>query len=261
MPIYKFTVNFKFQDPRSSTYMQEARALGFHALRQMSVADLYFIEGQLSQNDCKQLTLKLLTDLVTQTAAWDEVLASPSDPEPDSVILEVALRPGVTDPVAEQIVRAAHELGFDGVHRAATGQRFLLTFDAAVDQSALANKLAKQLLANPVIHHWTLGDITPSFPQETESSGAIEIIPIRNLTEAELLAVSKERRAALDLAEMQAIQNYFINEQRDPTDVEFETIAQTWSEHCVHKTFKAKIEIREQRIVESQDQSLVSTLD
>lgn len=243
MPIYKFTVNFKFQDPRSSTYIQEARALGFHALRQISVADLYFIEGQLSQNDCKQLTLKLLTDPVTQTASWDEVPASHSDPEPDSVILEVALRPGVTDPVAEQIVRAAHELGFDKVHRAATGQRFLLTFDAAVEQSALANQLAKQLLANPVIHHWTLGDITPSFPQETESSGAIEIIPIRNLTEAELIAVSKERRAALDLAEMQAIQNYFIKEQRDPTDVEFETIAQTWSEHCVHKTFKAKVDV------------------
>ena len=27
---------------------------------------------------------------------------------------------------------------------------------------------------------------------------------------------------------------------RDLTDVEFETIAQTWSEHCVHKTFKAQ---------------------
>jgi phosphoribosylformylglycinamidine (FGAM) synthase-like enzyme len=40
---------------------------------------------------------------------------------------------------------------------------------------------------------------------------------------------------------MQAIQRYFKKEQRDPIDVEFETIAQTWSEHCVHKTFKAKI--------------------
>ena len=64
-----------------------------------------------------------------------------------------------------------------------------------------------------------------------------------NLSEDEFLALSKERRAALDLAEMQAIQNYFIKEQRNPTDVEFETIAQTWSEHCVHKTFKAKVTI------------------
>src|SRR5260221_14171371 len=243
MPIYKFNVSFNSQDPRSNSYMQEARALGFDNLQRIVVHDLYFIEGQLSQDDCKQLTLKLLTDPVTQSAVWMEISASLATQKADTVILEVALRPRFTDPGGEQIVRATHELGFDGVHRAATGQQFLLTFDVAVDESALANKLAKQLLANPVIQHWTLGDITPSFPQETESSGAIEIIPIRNLTDAELLAVSKERRAALDLAEMQAIQNYFNQEQRDATDVEFETIAQTWSEHCFHKTFKAKVDV------------------
>ncbi|MCA9941083.1 MAG: hypothetical protein KC418_20730, partial [Anaerolineales bacterium] len=31
-------------------------------------------------------------------------------------------------------------------------------------------------------------------------------------------------------------------EGRDPTDVELEMLAQTWSEHCVHKTFKATID-------------------
>ncbi len=217
--------------------------MGFHALRKIIVHDFYFIEGQLSQENCKQLALKLLTDPVTQSASWMEMPTPLSTPGPEPVILEVALRPGVTDPVAEQIVRAAHELGFDGVQRAATGQRFILNFNKAIDESAFANKLAKQLLANPVIHHWTIGDITPSFPQETESSGVVEIIPICNFSEDELLTLSKNRRAALDLAEMIAIQNYFIKEQRDPTDVEFETIAQTWSEHCGHKTFKAKVDV------------------
>jgi phosphoribosylformylglycinamidine synthase len=46
---------------------------------------------------------------------------------------------------------------------------------------------------------------------------------------------------------MKAIQNYFAKEKRDPTDVEFETIAQTWSEHCGHKTFKAKVTIDDRR--------------
>src|SRR5512140_162694 len=36
-------------------------------------------------------------------------------------------------------------------------------------------------------------------------------------------------------------------------------IAQTWSEHCGHKTFKAKVEIREQGIENSETQ--VTTLD
>ena len=42
---------------------------------------------------------------------------------------------------------------------------------------------------------------------------------------------------------MKAIQSYFSKEGRNLTDVEFETIAQTWSEHCVHKTFKARVEV------------------
>ncbi len=41
---------------------------------------------------------------------------------------------------------------------------------------------------------------------------------------------------------MQAIQNYFRTLERDPTDAELETLAQTWSEHCVHKTLKASVE-------------------
>ena len=41
---------------------------------------------------------------------------------------------------------------------------------------------------------------------------------------------------------MQAIQKYFQGEKREPTDVELEMLAQTWSEHCVHKTFKAVID-------------------
>ncbi|MEM5776472.1 MAG: AIR synthase-related protein, partial [Anaerolineaceae bacterium] len=65
------------------------------------------------------------------------------------------------------------------------------------------------------------------------------------MDDAALLALSQERRAALNLEEMQAIRAYCRQENRDLTDVEFEMIAQTWSEHCVHKTFKARIELPE----------------
>lgn len=238
MSIYKFIIQTN-HDSRAAGYLKDAHALGFQRLKSIAVQDLYFIEGQLSQEELQKLALTLFTDPVTQSASWDEMPASLSSGEPDSVILEVSLRPGVTDPVAEQIVRASHELNFNGVQRAATGVRFQVS-GLKVEQ---VEQLAKALLANNVIQHWMIGEITPSFPQEAESSGEVEIISIRNLSDDGLLALSKERRAALDLAEMKAVQNYFIEEKRDPTDVEFETIAQTWSEHCVHKTFKANIVI------------------
>ena len=44
---------------------------------------------------------------------------------------------------------------------------------------------------------------------------------------------------------MKAIQDHFQKEKRNPTDVELETIAQTWSEHCGHKTFRGIIRYRE----------------
>lgn len=243
MTIYKFSVQQKNIDPRNESYKRGAHALGFHQLQRVECQDLYFIEGQLSQEELQQLALKLLSDPVTQTVIWDELPAPHTPPTPDSVILEVSLRPGVTDPVAAEIVRAAHEIGLNGVHRAATGQRFTLT---GLEESQIP-LLVNQLLANNVIQHWKLGSIEPSFPEEVESSGQVETIAIRNLSDDELLALSKDRRAALDWAEMQAIRAYCQKENRDLTDVEFETIAQTWSEHCVHKTFKAIVTIDDRR--------------
>lgn len=239
MHIYRFVVQFRQPDPRSAGYRKDVLALGFNDLDRIECQDLYFIEGQLSQDDLHQLALALLSDPVTQTVTWDELPASPPDRKPATAMVEVALRPGVTDPVAGQIVRAAHELGFEGVQRAATGLRFLI--EGLTDERV--NVLTKRLLANAVIQHWSLGEITPSFPEEAISTGAVEIIPIRELSEDGLLSVSKDRLAALDLVEMKAIQDYYLEAQRDPTDVEFETLAQTWSEHCVHKTFKARVSL------------------
>ena len=73
----------------------------------------------------------------------------------------------------------------------------------------------------------------------------VKQIPILNADADELLRISQEGLLSLNLAEMQAIQAYFAKLERNPTDVELETIAQTWSEHCVHKTFKSMIEYAE----------------
>ena len=73
----------------------------------------------------------------------------------------------------------------------------------------------------------------------------VKQIPILNADSAELSRISQEGLLSLNLAEMQAIQAHFAKLERNPTDVELETIAQTWSEHCVHKTFKSMIEYAE----------------
>ena len=72
-------------------------------------------------------------------------------------------------------------------------------------------------------------------------SNTVNEINILNADDAELMRISREGTLSLNLNEMKTIQTHFGALGRNPTDVEIETIAQTWSEHCVHKTFKSII--------------------
>lgn len=233
-----FTISHRQpNDPYTQRLLTDAKALGFKTLAGLEYQELYFIEGELNEIEKKRLINELFSDPVVQSGHWQEQNLSS-----EGQVVEIALRPGVTDPVAEQIVRGARLLGMNGVIRAATGQRFMINSSQPLPESEL-HTLVKRLLANPVIHHYALGKIENVFPVLEEASNAVEIISLRQLDDEQLLALSRERRAALDLPEMRAIQNYYRTIDRNPTDVEFETIAQTWSEHCSHKTFRADITI------------------
>jgi len=70
-------------------------------------------------------------------------------------------------------------------------------------------------------------------------------IEILNADEKQLIELSEKNLLSLDLVEMKKIKEYFSSLGRNPTDCELECIAQTWSEHCYHKTFKAEIEYYE----------------
>jgi phosphoribosylformylglycinamidine synthase II len=240
--IFRFVIRPRLlDDPRSMGFLADAHALGITTIRSLQCQDLYFIEGQVSEASLQRLATELLSDPITQIAQWGRAFSATYDEASgeEKAVIEVALLPGVTDPVAEQILRAASVLGIPGVERASTGLRFELQGEKLSEPDL--HLAARRLLANPVIQRYRLGQIEPVFPQAAQASGRVDAIPLRDLDKEGLLACSAERRAALDLAEMQAIQAYYCSVSRDPTDVEFETLAQTWSEHCVHKTFKAHI--------------------
>ncbi len=76
-------------------------------------------------------------------------------------------------------------------------------------------------------------------------ASTVEEINIVNADDSELMRISQDGTLSLNLTEMHAIQRHFSGLGRNPTDVELETVAQTWSEHCVHKTFKSIINYSE----------------
>ena len=92
------------RDPRSAGLLADAHALGLAALRGLECQDLYFIEGRIGEVDLERIAHELLSDPITQIVEWGRLFSSRPPAWTDRSFIDVALRPGVTDPVAEQIV-------------------------------------------------------------------------------------------------------------------------------------------------------------
>ena len=86
------------------------------------------------------------------------------------VRIEVRLRKGVTDPEGENVGKALRLLGFAAVRNVASAKRFLVDLDERDGRRAraLAEEMCRQLLANPVIHEYSI-DLVPAEPTANRS--------------------------------------------------------------------------------------------
>ena len=225
--MHRFTVRSLDTDPRASAVAAGAATLGLTLDGPVRVADVVFVDGELSDGDLRRLE-GILADPLLQTGTWDR---------PDRPGIEITLHPGVTDTTADAVVQAAHQLGVPVV-AAATGRRLELPADTDAETT---ERLLRRLVANPVIEEWTSGIAEPELHPGTRDPPCVETIPLRDLEPDRLAELSTQRALALDPAELAAVQTHFRRQGRDPTDVELETLAQTWSEHCAHKSFRAAI--------------------
>ena len=122
----------------------------------------------------------------------------------------------------------------------------LLGSDITRDMGRLLDQV-KEVGFSGVLNCPTLSCVDGSFRVGLEETGLgyaneVETIAIREASDEELALMSVERVLFLSLDEMKTVQDYFDRLGRDPTDVELETLAQTWSEHCQHKAFKSRID-------------------
>ena len=230
-------------DPRGQSVQKAIESLGLAKQpKRVEYTAVYLIEGALTSQEVDRVANELLADCVTQSA---EVHASnrASRPTvaPGSAVVEVHPLPGVTDPAAESVQAAILALTGRTV-KVRTGDRFDLH---GVDK-VIAKTVGERLLANPVIHAIHTDPYFPSsFPTGTPYKLAIREVAITKLTDAELEKLSREGHLFLSLDEMKAIQAEYRRVGREPREIELETLAQTWSEHCVHKTLKSTVRYRE----------------
>lgn len=230
-------------DPHSVALSQDASSVGYPDIK-VICSELYLLSGMFKPLELERFSKALLMDPVIDTLVVSQVniRSGSTDGSPDKPqVIEVCLKPGVTDTVGDQIFRAAQKFGLQELEQVATGQHFLIHGDQLTLQDY--HLLAERLLSNPVIQRYALGEIDPQFSSTLPGKGEVGTVAICGLDAMQLQELSIERRAALNVEEMQAIQHYFTSLNREPSDIEFEMIAQTWSEHCVHKTFKARIQV------------------
>jgi phosphoribosylformylglycinamidine synthase len=226
------------RDVVADRVLAQARELGLELPDGLRSRRGWSLRVRGGEAQARRLAENLLVDPVMHTL---RLLSPAQDPrEAGSVRLEVVRLPGVMDPSAQSVVRAAGRLGLH-VQDVRSWQAFVAP--AGTDPARLA-RLGAELLANPAIEEVRVQPATgvPPVQELPEAPFRLVHVPLRQANEAALLALSRDGCLALDATEMRAVQAHYLKEGREPTDVELETLAQTWSEHCKHKTMTGLVD-------------------
>ncbi|MCK5593153.1 phosphoribosylformylglycinamidine synthase subunit PurS, partial [Candidatus Bathyarchaeota archaeon] len=193
-------------------------------------------EGSLGENEVESICRELLAESIFQEYSYNRF--NEVFPPPGSHLIEVAYNPGVIDPVEESVIKGIRDLYITTVESVKTAKKYLLWGQLSDEAFQF---ICDKLLVNSVIQHVVTEREAISIPSAIYKF-ALNIVGLSDMDDNGLMEVSKDR-LWLNLNEMKQIQAHFSKLGRNPTDVELETLAQTWSEHCVHKTFKGKIRL------------------
>lgn len=219
-------------DTQGDGTLQEVKRLGITSIHGISTARVYRLEG-LTEDEAREFGKQALIENVTQESSVNAPLITRA-----AYVVEVAYKPGVMNPEVASIMKVARDLGIRNLRAVDSSTEY--GFFGTMTQDEV-NLVVEKLLVNKTVERVVTKE--PKTLLITGERGRTKIVRIRSLANHYLLELSNERQLFLNLEEMLAIQEYFDFIDRDPFDAELETIAQTWSEHCQHKTFKARIRI------------------
>jgi len=241
------------RDPGAASISAQVYELFGIRPKDVAIVRAYSICGSVSDEEAEMLGRELFADAVSEEFSAKEAFY------PDYWRVEVGFLPGMTDNegnTAREGIRDA--LGKEV--EAYSSRVYALSAD--FDDDAVVGEIAKKLLANEVIQAWKISPpgeaaFEPYLPRveldHAPVAGEIDL----QVSDSELEAISKSRTLALSLEEMREIKAHYakpsVRKERErmglgkgATDVELEALAQSWSEHCKHKIFNAKIDYSEE---------------
>jgi len=248
---HRIEISSKISDTRAKVMKKHLKRIGFSEITALRIVDIYTIDIDLNAKQLESIA-SMLTNPVVQEARIDQ----PDIQNDFAWVIEIGFLPGVTDNVANTTKQGIEDLlkiklaKGNGVY---TSQMIFLTGNLTKESiDLIASSLANPLIQRIHIKDHKqfkknngMGTIIPKVTlNEKQMAGIVEIL---EASDDQLIDIGKSgivnkdgtRRGplALDLQYMKTIQAYFKKQGRNPTDVELESIAQTWSEHCKHTIF------------------------
>lgn len=253
--VHRIEIRYK-ADPRLKVRTDRIRSLGI-PIEELHLVDIYTISRaskDFTQNELMEIGLQL-SNPVVQKFTVDE----PTQAYFDTAI-EVGFLPGVTDNVgttARQTIEDFTNQKFEPGEAVYSSHLYFICGKLTPETlniltSTLANPLVNRVHIKTRQEYGTTGmDCVIPYVElhELPTAESVDL----NLEDQELIRIGKEgiidpvsgqRRGplALDLAQLHAIRDYFNAIGRIPTDVEIESLAQTWSEHCKHTIFASAMD-------------------
>jgi phosphoribosylformylglycinamidine synthase subunit PurSL len=232
------------------------------------VVDVYIVDAHLAPTIIGILKSDAFVDPVTQIAYVGEPAPMFGD-----WVVEVSFKPGVTDNVgrtAQEVIEALSGSRFREDEHVYTSRMYFFKGQLAAGE---IERISEGMLANTLINRYVYKNAAQyvneggmgTFPPKVGVGAAARVKTYDlSVDTEELLRINRENTWALSREELEAIRAYFgradVREERrrvgltpQPTDVEMEATAQTWSEHCKHKIFNAEIEYESDGRVERID--------
>jgi phosphoribosylformylglycinamidine synthase II len=228
-----------FRDPRGEAAAELLREAGLAGVAAVRYQAIYLVESAAAPAAVAAAAAAFLADPVLEAAAVD----GPVRPDEESLpVLTVLRRPGVMDPAEASVREGLRECGVEAAS-VRTGRRYVV--EGRADAGAAAAAVARTL-ANEVIEEVHRGVGLPvRVPHPAPYAFRRTTVPLRGADGAALARISREGGLSLEVFEMEAIRDHFAGLGRDPTDAELETLAQTWSEHCKHKTLAGAVSMKD----------------
>jgi len=249
-----------FTDSIGNEIASEVEHVGITSVDEIRMVQVYLVEGDLSGEDIERICSELLIDGLTQDYICIDGPPNQPDGEQAGKIkygtkwqgnnvhtIEVTRKRGVMDPVDSTVVKGIKDLGLIA-RSVKTAKRFLIAGKITTDQ---LETIASKVLANKIIEDVFIDKDNLFYEGKNETVDYVfhkQELDILDADDEQLLEISEKGQMYLTVEEMKAVQKYFVTLGRKPTDVELETVAQTWSEHCMHKTFKGIIDYNGEHI-------------